>query len=669
MTSDCQHTVESPSKKARLEEQTPVPAAPADFCDDDDVYTNSPENSQLLSSGKPAEPADPVRALEPSTPPTATLPGLGMLRPLHQPTNHAADLEATAHGSTPPIKAVANASLDGELSQLASKEHPVDRSTTYDNAVDDAPNNNTSVADCKEDVPSIAIRKWNPESTEYSNAETIATAADTADSAVPGRHSQMDANANTVAEPVALSEGSKEFLEAAAAQKGIDDAEWELDSSDSASTTETSSSSDEDSDADDYKLLGPEEQARILMMEEAGSDDEGRKTGKITSESQPRTANEQIEMKVEKPDIKVTANMQIVELGSAINVVDNLLLIQGITSGETQVLESGSVLCLENRTVIGVVNETFGRVDAPLYSVAFNNATELKDIGIERGVLIFYVKDHSTYVFTKPLRMVKGSDASNLYDEEADEIEFSDDEAEALYKQQKKAAKQSKRGLKTTANPSTLGNLSSNTRPPPHEMAYPTQPLDYDGLYTPLRRPSVSDPKHQPQRPRERSAGPGEHVRGRGGRGMNGRGRGNRGRSAGWGGNRDIQDHTGQGPGGYSQHHEGRFDNSTSRFAVAQYGNANNLSNTASTVPTRPLPSGAFLNPAFFPNFVQLSQQSPPVRQHQPPHFAPIRNTQQAEGGQFIYPPQHSSGSGQQQGPSDIQQNLISQLQYNAGQQ
>ena len=42
----------------------------------------------------------------------------------------------------------------------------------------------------------------------------------------------------------------------------------------------------------------------------------------------------------------------------------------------------------------------------------------------------------STFVFTKALRAIKGSDASNLHDEEPDdvELEFSDDEMEAEHR-------------------------------------------------------------------------------------------------------------------------------------------------------------------------------------------------------------------------------------------
>ncbi|EGP86422.1 uncharacterized protein MYCGRDRAFT_29251, partial [Zymoseptoria tritici IPO323] len=86
--------------------------------------------------------------------------------------------------------------------------------------------------------------------------------------------------------------------------------------------------------------------------------------------------NEVKEVVVEKPDVKVTEDMKITFLGNIERTVENMALIKGATPGEYQVLEGGSVLCTEDRVVIGAVADTFGRVQEPLYSVAFTNAKE-----------------------------------------------------------------------------------------------------------------------------------------------------------------------------------------------------------------------------------------------------------------------------------------------------
>ncbi|KAK7533106.1 Gar1/Naf1 RNA binding region-domain-containing protein, partial [Phyllosticta citribraziliensis] len=107
------------------------------------------------------------------------------------------------------------------------------------------------------------------------------------------------------------------------------------------------------------------------MQEEYG-DDEG---GKATA-AQLRTANEVAEVKIEKPDVTVTPDMKITDLGKVDSIVDNMILIRANVSGEYQVLESGSVLCTEDRAVIGAVIDTLGRVQEPLYTVAFNDRSE-----------------------------------------------------------------------------------------------------------------------------------------------------------------------------------------------------------------------------------------------------------------------------------------------------
>lgn len=233
--------------------------------------------------------------------------------------------------------------------------------------------------------------------------------------------------------------------------------EWETDSSpyESSSTdTDSSDSSDDSSDldgsdeGDEYTLLDPYEQARILMAESGGVGSDDEEDGhSLSRASRPaggagfRTMNEKTEDILPRPNVVITEDMHIEELGAIEAIVESTLLIRAKTSGEYQVLESGSVLCLADRSIVGAVAETLGRVEQPMYAVRFASLSELDDSGLnEKGKKIYYVKEHSTFVFTQPLQGVKGSDASNLHDEEvgADEMEFSDDEAEAEHKRQMK---------------------------------------------------------------------------------------------------------------------------------------------------------------------------------------------------------------------------------------
>ncbi|KAG6068233.1 hypothetical protein E4U32_001616 [Claviceps aff. humidiphila group G2b] len=325
--------------------------------------------------------------------------------------------------------------------------------------------------------------------------------------------------------------------------------EWEVDSSpyqssdSDSSDSSDSESSDQDSDKDAFELLGVEEMGRLLMEAEGGSEDEGDR-GKGSSAAQLRTKNEIAEEILPKPDVVITEDMKIEELGSIENMVDTIMLIKAITPGEYQVLDTGSVLCTAQRKVIGVVAETIGKVLQPMYTVYFRSTDEIRDLGLEIGTKIFYPVDHASYVFTEPLKNLKGSDASNIHDEEVgdEEMEFSDDEKEAEYK---KAKKQQRQKDKSKGKNSTGGTGGQARGPHPlsQQMAVDDGGLNYDdddGPYKPLTRPPgfgssgsglVSSECTEPI-PRA-----GSRRGGGGGRGGDSRGRGGRGRGYSRGGN------------------------------------------------------------------------------------------------------------------------------------
>lgn len=341
------------------------------------------------------------------------------------------------------------------------------------------------------------------------------------------------------------------------------DAEVEIDSSPIASSSSSSSDSSSSDDSDDYEMLDPEEQVRRLMQEDGGSDDDGPQD--IGSSKAPlRTLNEKPDEIVPKPNIIITEEMSIQELGNVENLVENLVVIKAKTSGEYQVLETGSVLCLGDKSVIGVVGETLGRVEQPYYSVRFTNAASISEAGISKGTMVFYSEKYSTTVFTQPLKAFKGSDASNLHDEEVadDELEFSDDEAEAEYKRKQKQEKQARRDGRSDARDGHSkgpGGRGSNRgrgrgrgdrrggKPSDHFRdsvpgGVKHDDMDTDEPYTPLARPSnlhemmtineapsnSRDPPFDANRI-DRDQGFRDYGRGNGYRGRGDRGRGHRG--------------------------------------------------------------------------------------------------------------------------------------------
>jgi len=387
-----------------------------------------------------------------------------------------------------------------------------------------------------------------------------------------------------------------------------ENAEWQNDSSDADSSSSSSDASNSSSsvggDDEDYEFLDAEEQARILMRGDGGDDDDGANQSGKGSGGQLRTANEQPEEKVERPNIVVTPEMRIVELGIAENVVENYLLIKATISGETQVLESGSVLCLEDRTVIGAVAETLGRVVSPLYSVAFSSAAEAEKYGVTKGTRIYYVVDHAHYVFTQPLKMLKGSDASNQHDEEVghEELEFSDDEAEAEYKRKLKQERLEKKTIKIETDQQSPCFASSTGLAPWDAQQYPTGPMNYDDdqgddMYTPLARPSNLVEMSQSTIPSTQVRNP----RGSFDRGRSSKGRGERGRSRGDRGG-------GQPDRGRGAHRGSKVETSNRRFENRGRGHHGNRGDCFGSSAQA---SQTFTNPTNYPTVSDQMTQHP----------------------------------------------------------
>ena len=383
---------------------------------------------------------------------------------------------------------------------------------------------------------------------------------------------QVGRDKPTLENPKNSNNGNEKTVEADEANEL---AEFEIDSSPiNSSSSDSSSDSSSSDDSDDYEMLSPEEQARRLMQEDIGSEDEGPGKNRNGISAGPlRTENEKPDEIVPKPDLLVTPEMKILELGDVDVLVENQALIKANTTGEFQVLETGSVLCLEDRSVIGVVAETLGRVQQPYYSVRFTNAAAITEAGVSKGTRIYYVESHSTTVFTEPLKAYKGSDASNLHDEEIgdDEMEFSDDEKEAEHKKRLKQARQARRNGRPADGDGFArgpgwgsdklgrqGGRGGRFNGEPRDFDTRTivnyDDAEVDGPYNPLARPTNlhemmgrDEPPienqlnvNYPQGDGRGGRSSGERGRGRGrGRGRSDRGRGHRDRR---GGQRNHED-------------------------------------------------------------------------------------------------------------------------------
>lgn len=148
-------------------------------------------------------------------------------------------------------------------------------------------------------------------------------------------------------------------------------------------------------------------------------------------------------------------------IGKIDHIINSVIVIRAdISSQESmkgQILDEGSLLCLADRRVLGAIFETFGSVNSPFYSIRLPPGHQLvvkmatsdgsESEPVQPGMQVFYspTPDFSGLLYTRDIRQsqMKGSDASNLYDEEPgeNEIEFSDDEEEVAYRRDLKQRK------------------------------------------------------------------------------------------------------------------------------------------------------------------------------------------------------------------------------------
>ncbi|KAI1168384.1 Gar1/Naf1 RNA binding region-domain-containing protein [Nemania serpens] len=408
--------------------------------------------------------------------------------------------------------------------------------------------------------------------------------------------------------------------------------EWEADSSPYESSSESSSSDDSDDDSDDakdYKILGPEETARILMEMDGGSDDEGDGKEKGVGSGLVRTKNELPEAIMPRPEVEIKPETEIIELGTIEHFVGNTAVIKAKITGEYQVLDTGSVLCLEDRTVIAALADVIAAVREPRYTAGFTSEEEIKAFGLEPGTKVFYTPAHANLGLTQALKASKGTDASNWHDEEVaeDEIEFSDDEKEAEYKRQLKAKKRGARGGRDgAANRGGRNDGITADAPAGFNGLKYDDDDDDEGPYRPLSRPvgfGQSQPPHGGVEPSNGFSGRGGAQRGNRGdfRGRGGRGRGGR-------GNRG-----GNPRGGYSlppkpQGQEGQMAQSYQQPPAQQYN----------PPPAPPMPMAGQSYPVFPPP--QSNSQPPPTNQQFP--FPWPQNAQQG-----FYPPPPPQFTGQ----------------------
>ncbi|KIM47516.1 hypothetical protein M413DRAFT_6834 [Hebeloma cylindrosporum] len=204
------------------------------------------------------------------------------------------------------------------------------------------------------------------------------------------------------------------------------------------SESDTSSDSDSDSSEDADGPTRGEQNAAALDL----ADDDEDPVPVAASGTYFQTKHEIQEAEITVPEVDQLDAHEILEkVGEVMNIVDRLAIVRGLPSevvnrGSDRALDSDTLLVFDDRKVLGYIYETFGPTTQPFYQVKFSAAFPLDPERVRVGREVFHVPTRSRFVFVNQIKAFKGSDASNVHDEEPadDELEFSDDEAEAAYR-------------------------------------------------------------------------------------------------------------------------------------------------------------------------------------------------------------------------------------------
>ncbi|KAF4573233.1 hypothetical protein EYR36_007743 [Pleurotus pulmonarius] len=400
----------------------------------------------------------------------------------------------------------------------------------------------------------------------------------------------------------------------------VDDDAEDGKSSVPSSDSESSVDSESESDTGD----APAQKGKPKKEADLDVEDDEENDGALAPGAVPQTKNEIVDADISIPEAEeIGVHESMEKVGEVMAILDNkTVIVKGEASananrGSESALDSDTLLVFEDRKVLGYVYETFGPTSQPFYQVKFNQKYPLDHEKVKTGREVFHVPSRSKFVFVRDIQHLKGSDASNLFDEEpADhEVEYSDDEAEAAAKSRRKRkwGSDSRAGSVASSRHSTPGPsqmrdqdlrymsgdayaekspydidfTEAPPRPPP--MPYDDDPYADDYIPPPAPSPSTSQPqtspsrnigpdesRFRPQRPSNRGADR------RDGRPQRGRGRG-RGR--------------GDAP------RRGRGDFGRSHARPGPYNVSPDLSSSSPSSPVAPWPTQPYYEPSISPQF------------------------------------------------------------------
>jgi H/ACA ribonucleoprotein complex non-core subunit NAF1 len=207
-----------------------------------------------------------------------------------------------------------------------------------------------------------------------------------------------------------------------------EDAEDEEGATSSSSSEEDTSSEEEAEEITDYAELRG-------IIDAMDDDDDGGGGGGADGGGGPgfggRSAAAELFGAAPPPSVAVEVGEgeALTPAGSVLSVIEGTVVVRA--AGGSRALNEGAVLVLEDRSVLGAVEDIFGPVTAPLY--ALRCAAE--GPAVAPGARVFSVDRLAQYVLPDELRVLRGGDADLGEDGEPvdPELQFSDDEAVGVW--------------------------------------------------------------------------------------------------------------------------------------------------------------------------------------------------------------------------------------------
>jgi H/ACA ribonucleoprotein complex non-core subunit NAF1 len=250
-----------------------------------------------------------------------------------------------------------------------------------------------------------------------------------------------------------------------------------------------SDSSDSDSESDENETADEAGDKNALNSRKPQIDvDDDEESGATAVASYVQTKNEIVETDIVVPSVSEIGLEEVLEkVGEVMNIIGNVVIVKGLPADSSRAasekaLDVETLLVFDDRQVLGHVYETFGPTTQPLYQIKFNQSYPLDTEKIRVAREVYHIPQRSNFVFMEYLKKLRGSDASNIHDEEPgeDEMEFSDDEQEAAFKQ----ARKKKRGMSVSSSRRTTPAPSlSHYNDDLDKIFYGTNPYDAHGPY------------------------------------------------------------------------------------------------------------------------------------------------------------------------------------------